>query len=64
MIIALIAHNIYNLKYNFIRYKKGEISVNTIIGVVILLITLFILLAIIMKRGERMQDIWSRSPFG
>ena len=54
----------YNLKYNFIKYKKGEISVNTIIGIVILLITLFILLAIMMKRGERMQDIWDKSPFG
>ena len=64
MIIALIKHNIYNLKYNLVRYKKGEISVNAIIGIVILIITLFILLAIIVKRGERMQDIWVKSPFG
>lgn len=64
MIIALIRYSLTNLKYSFVKYKKGEISVNAIIGIIILVITLFILLAIIIKRGERMEDIWSKSPFG
>jgi len=64
MLLELIMYNLFNLKYSFVRYKKGEISVNTLIGIVILIITLFILLAIIIKRGERIQDIWNKSPFG
>ena len=44
--------------------KKGEISVETIIGIVILLITLFILLAIVITRGNYLDTVWGNGPFG
>ena len=60
MIIDLIKYYCATLRYS----KKGDVTVNTIIGIVIVLVTLFILLAILISRGKYLDAAWKKGPFG
>jgi hypothetical protein len=44
--------------------KKGEISINTVISIIILLITLIVLFFLITDKFNFMRSIWARGPFG
>ncbi len=44
--------------------KKGELSVEAIITIILVLVVLFILLLYISTRGKTLENIWAKGPFG